>query len=331
MCIQPTNDEGDRSGREPPNTDDESAGGPRTGVFEGRLIDARKSPGKMEKWVAFANAARGGDRSWGQEQERWQHDPTRKTWQTSSRVDLREPWWSVLDQGSTAGCVGWAVADALSYYLVRAGMLPAEGGDRPSARYLWQAAKEMDPYVDFPTTFVAGEGTSIEAALHVARIWGVALESEIPSTSTALYAGRARDLFAKAAGRRIVGHIGLGEDLNHWRRWLASRKRPIVARIWADEAFLAAKGETIETYDPRKVQFAHAVQIVGYRIPHDGQTDPTPAFLVKNTWGTGWGQGGYAWIRERHARKQFLEGYGVVIETGLPRYPDKELAVRKDP
>jgi papain like protease len=51
--------------------------------------------------------------------------------------------------------------------------------------------------------------------------------------------------------------------------------------------------------------FGHAVQITGYRtaggIKH---------FLLKNSWGTAWGQGGYAWMGEnivrRHLRRAFF-------------------------
>src|SRR5215813_6135013 len=38
--------------------------------------------------------------------------------------DLREPWWTINDQGSTGSCVGWASADSvLRWHFVKAGRL----------------------------------------------------------------------------------------------------------------------------------------------------------------------------------------------------------------
>ena len=56
-------------------------------------------------------------------------------------VDLRRPWHTVPDQGKTASCVGWAVADSvLRWHLVEAGQL--EPTEPLSARHVWMAAME---------------------------------------------------------------------------------------------------------------------------------------------------------------------------------------------
>ena len=58
-----------------------------------------------------------------------------------AEVDLRRAWHTVPDQGKTASCVGWAVADsALRWHLVEAGRLAP---DEPlSARHVWMSAKK---------------------------------------------------------------------------------------------------------------------------------------------------------------------------------------------
>jgi hypothetical protein len=61
--------------------------------------------------------------------------------------------------------------------------------------------------------------------------------------------------------------------------------------------------------------FGHAVQITGYRTAL-GQKH----FLLKNSWGTDWGQGGYAWMAEdlvrRHLRRAFF--LDVAASQGAP-------------
>src|SRR4051794_15282148 len=43
-----------------------------------------------------------------------------------SSVDLREPWWTINDQGSSGSCVGWATADSVvRWHMVQAGRLTA--------------------------------------------------------------------------------------------------------------------------------------------------------------------------------------------------------------
>src|SRR5699024_10851782 len=53
-------------------------------------------------------------------------------------IDLRRPWHPIADQGETASCVGWSVADScLRWQLVEAGRLDPE--QRLSARYVWMS------------------------------------------------------------------------------------------------------------------------------------------------------------------------------------------------
>ncbi len=58
-------------------------------------------------------------------------------------VDLRQPWWTVGDQGQTGSCVGWASADGVvRYHMVAAGKL--KKSQLLSPRYVWMASKETD-------------------------------------------------------------------------------------------------------------------------------------------------------------------------------------------
>jgi predicted secreted protein len=52
----------------------------------------------------------------------------------------------------------------------------------------------------------------------------------------------------------------------------------------------------------------HAVEIAGYRTV-SGQRQ----FLVHNSWGVSWGDGGYAWISEKMMRERLQEGFVVSV------------------
>jgi hypothetical protein len=177
-----------------------------------------------------------------------------------SKQDLRTSWFGIRDQRGTSGCVGWAVADLL--WRQREERL-----DVPSARFLWQAAKELDGD-ERPTTMIAGAGTSIRAALSVAREHGYALEAEIPSESNELYRGSVNEFHSRLRPRRIKNFVNLGNDAKLRLAWL-SLGRPIVCSFSAGLNFITSTGPDAvvsgEASDSQDL-FGHALLIVGYRV-----------------------------------------------------------------
>ena len=57
-------------------------------------------------------------------------------------------------------------------------------------------------------------------------------------------------------------------------------------------------------YLPATAHGGHAVALVGYTSEH---------FIVRNSWGTGWGDQGYAYASLAYVQTAFKEAYGVVI------------------
>jgi C1A family cysteine protease len=220
----------------------------------------------------------------------------------SSR-DLRDDtWWKIGDQGATGSCVGWATADSvLRWHFVQAGRIAKT--DVLSTRFQWMAAKETDQFDRQPTSFIDSAGTSIKSALEVARKWGAVRDKELPFKSGRLYRGEEATFYAVATQLKIASYFNLGGSLGDWRSWLA-RNGPIVTRLDVDatwDAATANKGK-LTTYKPSTKRGGHAVALVGYT--------PT-GFIVRNSWGANWGDGGYAYASNAYAGKAFTEAYGV--------------------
>src|ERR687898_864344 len=115
--------------------------------------------------------------------------------------DLRETWWKVGDQGTTGSCVGWAAADALlRWHFVKAGRI--KQADTVSKRFIWMASKETDEFSSSPTTFIENSGTSLKAALDVARKFGAVKENVLPFGG-GLYPGAPATFYALAAQMKI--------------------------------------------------------------------------------------------------------------------------------
>jgi len=210
-----------------------------------------------------------------------------------SSKDLRAPWWKIGNQGSTGSCVGWATADSvLRWHFVNVGRI---GHNEPlSVRYIWMAAKETDEFETRPTTFIETDGTSLKAALDIARKFGTVKDSIVPFVSGKLYQGETQTFYA------IVGN-----KLNDWRKWIANNG-PILTRLDVDDTWknVGANGK-LTTYKANTKDGGHAVAIVGY----------TPSsFIIRNSWGTTqWGDKGFAYATNAYAAAAFTEAYGVTL------------------
>ena len=69
------------------------------------------------------------------------------------------------------------------------------------------------------------------------------------------------------------------------------------------------------------VEGGHAVVAVGYddgkkiKNPYRGTVQTTGAFLVRNSWGTGWGDGGYGWLPYEYVLQGLAEDWWSLIKN----------------
>jgi hypothetical protein len=221
-----------------------------------------------------------------------------------SAKDLRVKWWAIGDQGSTGSCVGWATADSvLRWHFVKAGRLSAK--QTLSPRFIWMAAKETDEFNDRPTTFIEKDGTSLKAALDIARRYGAVEDTILPFATGMLYADEVATFYAIASQLKISSYINLGRNLGQWRRWIANNG-PILTRLDCDDNWMNARATNgrLDAYDAMSMQGGHAVALVGY---------DQNQFIVRNSWGDGWGDKGFAYASNAYAGAAFTEAYGVHV------------------
>lgn len=219
-------------------------------------------------------------------------------------VDLREEWWQVGDQGATGSCVGWASADSvLRWHFVKKERITT--GELLSVRYIWMAAKETDEFIQRPTSFIEQSGTSLKAALDVARKYGIVKTEVLPFKENILYEGTSRQFYILAAQLRIISYLNLLNNTRDWKRWIAT-EGPILTRLDVDDSWWNANATdgNLDEYHKPDSPAGHAVALVGYTQDR---------FIVRNSWGKNWGDKGFAYASIPYAMAAFTETYGVMV------------------
>jgi C1A family cysteine protease len=222
-------------------------------------------------------------------------------------VDLRAAWWDIGDQQNTGSCVGWGSTDGVArYHFVKAGKLAQNA--KLSPRCTWMASKETDQFTNRPETFIEGAGTSLKAAVDILRKFGAAPEALLPfHLTTFMYQGNENTFYATLAARRIAAYFNLQKNLANWRAWLAAHG-PILVGLNVDATWdnATATHGKLDTFQPSTVRGGHAPCVVGYTADH--------RFIVRNSWGTSWGDHGFAYASEAYINAAFFnESYGVTL------------------
>ena len=261
-------------------------------------------PKKSRKRIRNCTPSRDTQHDWQFEHAVAARTLTRARVRIPASKDLRENWWKVGDQGDTGSCVGWASVDSvLRWHFIKAKRLKKD--QLLSVRFQWMASKETDVFTHRATTFIEEAGTSLKSALDIARKYGSVEESVLPFSGT-LSTLDEEVFYATAATRKISSYYSLinGNKLNNFRNWIA-RNGPILTRLDCDSSWDNIKRNgKLASYDAESADGGHAIALVGYTQDY---------FIVRNSWGTSWGDKGFAYASNDYARAAFTEAYGVML------------------
>ncbi|GAA0417587.1 C1 family peptidase [Streptomyces luteireticuli] len=221
------------------------------------------------------------------------------------KTDLRDALPPVYDQGQIGSCTANAISGAFQFELMRQA-LPSFN---PSRLFVYYNERAMEGHVH------SDSGAQIRDGVKSVATLGVCPEDEWPYDDTpALTDGgpfppgsRAGEkpspaCYTDALKSRATAYLRVMQDIDHLKGCLASGF-PFVFGFTVYASFesqqVAQTGNADLPTPSDEVVGGHAVMAAGY-------DDGTQRFLVRNSWGSGWGQGGY-----------FTLPYAYVTEPGL--------------
>jgi uncharacterized tellurite resistance protein B-like protein len=205
------------------------------------------------------------------------------------KVDLRPFMTAVEDQANTNSCAANATAGAYEYLVKR--HLGEEAYD-VSRLFIYYNARA----VDGPDA-IEDEGSVLQSVIDSLKQYGACSEESWPFDAGMVNEQPAEEAYQEAAQFLIEDTELVPTDLDAWKTALAAGN-PIIFGIKLFGSFdKQKKAGLVPMPSPkesgRESHGGHAMLCVGY-------SDPDEVFIVRNSWGLGWGDKGYCYIPYRY-------------------------------
>lgn len=201
------------------------------------------------------------------------------------------------DQGQEGACVGHALAAATTIE-VRAHKDP--NAEPVSPHYVYALARRLE--TGPPPAELVDDGSGPRFACAALQKWGGCPSRVWPSDASTLNKDPDLTSFLAAAKHRIAAYYAVvpapGVNRSTAVAEVLAEGHPVCFALAVADKFDTWWGQSLGASLPARAASApvrgmHYVTIVGYRFL-GGELE----FLTLNSWGTGWGENGYAWLTQ---------------------------------
>jgi C1A family cysteine protease len=197
-----------------------------------------------------------------------------------AKVDLRSKCPPVVDQGQLGSCTGNAIAAAMQFDRMKQKLKPAFA---PSRLFIYYNERVMEG------TVASDSGAMIRDGIKSLAKFGDCPEKEWPYVVAKFAEKPPANCFKDALKYKAVQYQRVVRSLAQFKGCLASGYPFVIGFSVYDsfESDAVAKTGVMPMPGPaEKMLGGHAVLVVGY-------DDSEQRFIVRNSWGKGWGQAGY--------------------------------------
>jgi C1A family cysteine protease len=194
-------------------------------------------------------------------------------------VDLRSNCPPVYDQGQLGSCTANAIGAAIEFELDK----QKEKDFIPSRLFIYYNERAME------NTISSDSGAQIRDGIKSVNHQGVCDEKKWPYTISAFTKKPNAASYKDALKNTVTSYHRITNDLSQMKGCLADGY-PFVFGFSVYESFMSAavatSGHASLPKKTEKHEGGHAVMAVGY-------DDAKQWFIIRNSWGTGWGMHGY--------------------------------------
>ncbi|WP_158808707.1 C1 family peptidase [Beijerinckia sp. L45] len=230
-----------------------------------------------------------------------------------NKVDLRPLMTPVEDQGQTSSCVANAVAGAYEYWIKKA----SKQDQNISRLFVYYNARWRDGSQD------KDEGSVIQLAMEGLQKFGACAEKAWPFDPRLILKKPGAEAYKEGAPFRVHDMAQVPLKLDAWKQALAEGK-PIVFGIALFDSFdeCTKKGGVVPMPAPdalaREKHSGHSMCAVGY-------SDSEKVFIVRNSWGTDFGDKGYCYMPYDYLlNPKFNDADCWVFVPKVPSQPPRE-------
>lgn len=229
-------------------------------------------------------------------------------------VDLREWCSPVENQGTLGSCTANAAVGVLEYYEKRAFGKHLEA----SRLFLYKTTRSL-------LNWTGDTGAYLRSTMASMAIFGVALEKYWPYEISRYENEPPAFIYAMAQNYKAITYYRLDPQGTPFPTVLQGIKTQLQAGLPSMFGFTcysslydAANGKIPFPGPTEKVVGGHAVVAVGYDdniVITNGANKTTGALLIRNSWGTGWGTGGYGYLPYEYVLKGQAVDFWVLIKS----------------
>ena len=224
-------------------------------------------------------------------------------------ADLRALFPAPYDQGQLGSCTANAISGAIQCDMARQKLEDF----MPSRLFIYYNERAMEGTID------QDAGANIRDGIKSINVQGVCPETEWPYDESKFADRPPANCYADATKARSLRYQSVDQDLALIKASLA-QQLPVVIGFTVYESFesdaVAANGVVPMPANSEKVLGGHAVDIAGVNdttAPWSGI--PPQYFLMRNSWGTGWGVSGYFFMPFAYVLNQELADDFWVIQS----------------
>lgn len=203
--------------------------------------------------------------------------------ESSGILDLRKWCSPIEDQGQIGSCVGNGTVGALEFLQIRNG-LPYEDLSRLFVYYNARLmAREQERDV----------GAYIHLAFGTLSSLGTCSEKKWPYDTNKVFIRPSWGSYREAYANKIDSFYKInstGDQRINYVKLALQAQHPVVFGMIVDEEYQNYRGGIVSMPKTTRINpGGHCQVIVGY-------DDNKKLWIVRNSWGVWWGEGGYAWV-----------------------------------